>query len=201
MRKTEILAITGLGAGVVGSIAGAIMTNKMYKANKEALENGEFDNEDSVKRAKWKTGLTAVGTTLLAGLAIASGTGLALSYSNKNNNDNDYDDNDYDEYSTNSREELSESEKEWLKALKDNDLIDGITEQDVENARWAHSMAKEEIKDFIEDMTDNKGVEDMDVERIQNILEDTADSMEKAHYEIDNADRNINVIQGIVEQS
>ena len=194
MRKTEILAITGLGAGVVGSIAGAIMTNKMYKANKEALENGEFDNEDSVKRAKWKTGLTAVGTTLLAGLAIASGTGLALSYSNENKDNND------NGYSIKPEYEVEEAERQWLEALQDDDLIHGITEENIENSRWGHTMAKDEIKDFIEGMTDNKGVEDMDVERIQNILEDTADSMEKAHYEIDNADRNISVIQGIVEQ-
>lgn len=194
MRKAQILTLTGLGAGVVGSIAGAIMTNKMYKTNKEALENGEFDNEDKIKKAKWKTGLTAVGTTLLAGLAIASGTGLALSYSNENKDNND------NGYSIKPEYEVEEAERQWLEALQDDDLIHGITEENIENSRWGHTMAKDEIKDFIEGMTDNKGVEDMDVERIQNILEDTADSMEKAHYEIDNADRNISVIQGIVEQ-
>lgn len=198
MKKTQIMAITGLGAGVVGSVAGAIITGKMYKGNKRKIEDGEFEDEKEIKKAKLKTGISAVGTTLLAGLAIASGVGLAVSYTkdDKNNNYNG-------EYLKEPENNNIEEDEIWLKALsEESDLVDELIKNNEEQGFGLQTM-RDEIDEFVSGMQDNTNKDETltkESERIQNILSDIDDSIGDIYDSVDNIDRNNNVVQGIVEQ-
>lgn len=198
MKKTQIMAITGLGAGVVGSVAGAIITGKMYKGNKRKIEDSEFEDEKEIKKAKLKTGISAVGTTLLAGLAVASGVGLAVSYTkdDKNNNYNGG-------YLKESENNNIEEDEIWLKALsEESDLVDELIKNNEEQGFGLQTM-RDEIDEFVSGMQDNTNKDETltkESERIQNILSDIDDSIGDIYDSVDNIDRNNNVVQGIVEQ-
>lgn len=198
MKKTQIMAITGLGAGVVGSVAGAIITGKMYKGNKRKIEDGEFEGEKEIRKAKLKTGISAVGTTLLAGLAVASGVGLAVSYTkdDKNNNCNGG-------YLKESENNNIEEDEIWLKALsEESDLVDELIKNNEEQGFGLQTM-RDEIDEFVSGMQDNTNKDETltkESERIQNILSDIDDSIGDIYDSVDNIDRNNNVVQGIIEQ-
>lgn len=198
MKKTQIMAITGLGAGVVGSVAGAIITGKMYKGNKRKIEDSEFKDEKEIKKAKLKTGISAVGTTLLAGLAVASGVGLAVSYT-KDDKNNNYNGGYLNEPENNNIEE----DEIWLKALsEESDLVDELIKNNEEQGFGLQTM-RDEIDEFVSGMQDNTNKDETltkESERIQNILSDIDDSIGDIYDSVDNIDRNNNVVQGIVEQ-
>lgn len=198
MKKTQIMAITGLGAGVVGSVAGAIITGKMYKGNKRKIEDGEFEGEKEIKKAKLKTGISAVGTTLLAGLAVASGVGLAVSYT-KDDKNNNYNEGYLKEPENNNIEE----DEIWLKALsEESDLVDELIKNNEEQGFGLQTM-RDEIDEFVSGMQDNTNKDETltkESERIQNILSDIDDSIGDIYDSVDNIDRNNNVVQGIIEQ-
>ena len=199
MKKTQIMAITGLGAGVVGSVAGAIITGKMYKGNKRKIEDGEFEGEKEIKKAKLKTGISAVGTTLLAGLAVASGVGLAVSYTKDDNNNNNCNGGYLEEPENNNIEE----DEIWLKALsEESDLVDELIKNNEEQGFGLQTM-RDEIDEFVSGMQDNTNKDETltkESERIQNILSDIDDSIGDIYDSVDNIDRNNNVVQGIIEQ-
>ena len=201
MKKTQIMAITGLGAGVIGSVAGAIITGKMYKGNKRKIEGGEFENEKEIKKAKLKTGITAVGTTLLAGLAVASGVGLAVDYTKddkNNNNDNNTG------YLNEPENKNIEEDETWLRALsEESDLVDELIRNNEEQNVGLHTM-RDEIDEFVSGMQNNTDRDEVllkESERIQNILDDIDDSIDDIYNSVDNIDRNNNVVQGIIEQA
>lgn len=191
MKKTQILAITGITTGVAGSIAGAVMTGKMYKKNKEAIENNEIKDDKEIKKAKWKTGMTAVGTTLLAGLALASGVGLAMDYLDNENNDND-------EFSKNYNKNYKEYEEnqEWVKAVSE--LEESYGNDNIEQDNETNTMDNE-INEFIGSINNDKVISKEEINRIGDILDSTDKNMDKIDFLIDDASRNINVVQGIVE--
>ncbi len=199
MKKTQIMAITGLGAGVIGSVAGAIITGKMYKGNKRKIENGEFEDEKEIKKAKLKTGISAVGTTLLAGLAVASGVGLAVSYTkdDKNNNYNGG-------YLKEPENKDIEEDEIWLRALsEESDLVDELIKNNEEQGFGLQTM-RDEIDEFVSGMQNNTSKDEAlikESERIQNILDDIDDSIDDIYNSVDNIDRNNNVVQGIIEQA
>ena len=200
MKKTQIMAITGLGAGVIGSVAGAIITGKMYKGNKRKIEGGEFENEEEIKKAKLKTGITAVGTTLLAGLAVASGVGLAVDYTKddkNNNNDNNTG------YLNEPENKNIEEDETWLRALsEESDLVDELIRNNEEQNVGLHTM-RDEIDEFVSEMQNNTDRDEVllkESERIQNILDDIDDSIDNIYDSVDNIDRNNSVVQGIIEQ-
>ena len=200
MKKTQIMAITGLGAGVIGSVAGAIITGKMYKGNKRKIEGGEFENEEEIKKAKLKTGITAVGTTLLAGLAVASGVGLAVDYTKddkNNNNDNNTG------YLNEPENKNIEEDETWLRALsEESDLVDELIRNNEEQNVGLHTM-RDEIDEFVSEMQNNTDRDEVllkESERIQNILDDIDDSIDDIYDSVDNIDRNNSVVQGIIEQ-
>ena len=199
MKKTQIMAITGLGAGVIGSVAGAIITGKMYKGNKRKIENGEFEDEKEIKKAKLKTGISAVGTTLLAGLAVASGVGLAVSYTkdDKNNNYNGG-------YLKEPENKDIEEDEIWLRALsEESDLVDELIKNNEEQGFGLQTM-RDEIDEFVSGMQNNTSKDEAlikESEKIQNILDDIDDSIDDIYNSIDNIDRNNNVVQGIIEQA
>ena len=200
MKKTQIMAITGLGAGVIGSVAGAIITGKMYKGNKRKIEGGEFENEKEIKKAKLKTGITAVGTTLLAGLAVASGVGLAVDYTKddkNNNNDNNTG------YLNEPENKNIEEDETWLRALsEESDLVDELIRNNEEQNVGLHTM-RDEIDEFVSEMQNNTDRDEVllkESERIQNILDDIDDSIDDIYDSVDNIDRNNSVVQGIIEQ-
>ena len=200
MKKTQIMAITGLGAGVIGSVAGAIITGKMYKGNKRKIEGGEFENEEEIKKAKLKTGITAVGTTLLAGLAVASGVGLAVDYTKddkNNNNDNNTG------YLNEPENKNIEEDETWLRALsEESDLVDELIRNNEEQSVGLHTM-RDEIDEFVSGMQNNTDRDEVllkESERIQNILDDIDDSIDNIYDSVDNIDRNNSVVQGIIEQ-
>ena len=200
MKKTQIMAITGLGAGVIGSVAGAIITGKMYKGNKRKIEGGEFENEEEIKKAKLKTGITAVGTTLLAGLAVASGVGLAVDYTKddkNNNNDNNTG------YLNEPENKNIEEDETWLRALsEESDLVDELIRNNEEQNVGLHTM-RDEIDEFVSEMQNNTDRDEAllkESERIQNILDDIDDSIDNIYDSVDNIDRNNSVVQGIIEQ-
>ena len=200
MKKTQIMAITGLGAGVIGSVAGAIITGKMYKGNKRKIEGGEFENEKEIKKAKLKTGITAVGTTLLAGLAVASGVGLAVDYTKddkNNNNDNNTG------YLNEPENKNIEEDETWLRALsEESDLVDELIRNNEEQNVGLHTM-RDEIYEFVSGMQNNTDRDEVllkESERIQNILDDIDDSIDDIYDSVDNIDRNNSVVQGIIEQ-
>lgn len=199
MKKTQIMAITGLGAGVVGSVAGAIITGKMYKGNKRKIEDSEFKDEKEIKKAKLKTGISAVGTTLLAGLAVASGVGLAVSYTKDDKNNNNYNGGYLREPENNNIEE----DEIWLKALsEESDLVDELIKNNEEQGFGLQTM-RDEIDEFVSGMQDNTNKDETltkESERIQNILSDIDDSIGDIYDSVDNIDRNNNVVQGIIEQ-
>ena len=198
MKKTQIMAITGLGAGVIGSVAGAIITGKMYKGNKRKIENGEFEDEKEIKKAKLKTGMTAVGTTLLAGLAVASGVGLAVGYTkdDKNNNYNGG-------YLKEPENKNIEEDEIWLRALsEESDLVDELIKNNEEQGFGLQTM-RDEIDEFVSGMQNNTSKDEAlikESEKIQNILDDIDDSIDDIYNSVDNIDRNNNVVQGIIEQ-
>lgn len=199
MKKTQIMAITGLGAGVIGSVAGAIITGKMYKGNKRKIEDGEFENEKEIKKAKLKTGITAVGTTLLAGLAVASGVGLAVGYTkdDKNNNNNNAG------YLNEPENKNIEEDEAWLIALSESDLVDELIRNNEEQNVGLHTM-RDEIDEFVSGMQNNTDRDEAllkESERIQNILDDIDDSIDDIYDSVDNIDRNNSVVQGIIEQA
>ena len=199
MKKTQIMAITGLGAGVIGSVAGAIITGKMYKGNKRKIENGEFEDEKEIKKAKLKTGISAVGTTLLAGLAVASGVGLAVSYTkdDKNNNYNGG-------YLKEPENKDIEEDEIWLRALsEESDLVDELIKNNEEQGFGLQTM-RDEIDEFVSGMQNNTSKDEAlikESERIQNILDDIDDNIDNIYNSVDNIDRNNNVVQGIIEQA
>lgn len=199
MKKTQIMAITGLGAGVIGSVAGAIITGKMYKGNKRKIENGEFEDEKEIKKAKLKTGISAVGTTLLAGLAVASGVGLAVSYTkdDKNNNYNGG-------YLKEPENKDIEEDEIWLRALsEESDLVDELIKNNEEQGFGLQTM-RDEIDEFVSGMQNNTSKDETlikESERIQNILDDIDDNIDNIYNSVDNIDRNNNVVQGIIEQA
>ena len=199
MKKTQIMAITGLGAGVIGSVAGAIITGKMYKGNKRKIEDGEFEDEKEIKKAKLKTGMTAVGTTLLAGLAVASGVGLAVGYTkdDKNNNYNGG-------YLKEPENKNIEEDEIWLRALsEESDLVDELIRNNEEQNVGLHTM-RDEIDEFVSEMQNNTSKDEAlikESERIQNILDDIDDSIDDIYDSVDNIDRNNNVVQRIIEQA
>lgn len=199
MKKTQIMAITGLGAGVIGSVAGAIITGKMYKGNKRKIENGEFEDEKEIKKAKLKTGISAVGTTLLAGLAVASGVGLAVSYTkdDKNNNYNGG-------YLKEPENKDIEEDEIWLRALsEESDLVDELIKNNEEQGFGLQTM-RDEIDEFVSGMQNNTSKDEAlikESEKIQNILDDIDDSIDDIYNSVDNIDRNNNVVQGIIEQA
>lgn len=198
MKKTQIMAITGLGAGVIGSVAGAIITGKMYKGNKRKIEDGEFEDEKEIKKAKLKTGMTAVGTTLLAGLAVASGVGLAVGYTkdDKNNNYNGG-------YLKEPENKNIEEDEIWLRALsEESDLVDELIKNNEEQGFGLQTM-RDEIDEFVSEMQNNTSKDEAlikESERIQNILDDIDDSIDDIYDSVDNIDRNNNVVQRIIEQ-
>ena len=200
MKKTQIMAITGLGAGVIGSVAGAIITGKMYKGNKRKIEDGEFENEKEIKKAKLKTGITAVGTTLLAGLAVASGVGLAVGYTkdDKNNNNNNAG------YLNEPENKNIEEDEIWLRALsEESDLVDELIRNNEEQNVGLHTM-RDEIDEFVSGMQNNIDRDEAllkESERIQSILDDIDDSIDDIYDSVDNIDRNNSVVQGIIEQA
>lgn len=199
MKKTQIMAITGLGAGVIGSVAGAIITGKMYKGNKRKIEDGEFENEKEIKKAKLKTGITAVGTTLLAGLAVASGVGLAVGYTkdDKNNNNNNAG------YLNEPENKNIEEDEAWLIALSESDLVDELIRNNEEQNVGLHTM-RDEIDEFVSGMQNNIDRDEAllkESERIQSILDDIDDSIDDIYDSVDNIDRNNSVVQGIIEQA
>lgn len=200
MKKTQIMAITGLGAGVIGSVAGAIITGKMYKGNKRKIEGGEFENEEEIKKAKLKTGITAVGTTLLAGLAVASGVGLAVDYTKDDKNNNNNNDTGYLNEPENKNIEEDET---WLRALsEESDLVDELIRNNEEQNIGLHTM-RDEIDEFVSEMQNNTDKDEVllnESERIQNILDDIDDSIDDIYDSVDNIDRNNSVVQGIIEQ-
>ena len=202
MKKTQIMAITGLGAGVIGSVAGAIITGKMYKGNKRKIEVGEFENEEEIKKAKLKTGITAVGTTLVAGWAGAAGVGVAVDYTkdDKNNNNNNNNDTGYLNEPENKNIEEDET---WLRALsEESDLVDELIRNNEEQNVGLHTM-RDEIDEFVSEMQNNTDKDEVllnESERIQNILDDIDDSIDDIYDSIDNIDRNNSVVQGIIEQ-
>lgn len=199
MKKTQIMAITGLGAGVIGSVAGAIITGKMYKGNKRKIEDGEFEDEKEIKKAKLKTGISAVGTTLLAGLAVASGVGLAVSYTkdDKNNNYNGG-------YLKEPENKDIEEDEIWLRALsEESDLVDELIKNNEEQGFGLQTM-RDEIDEFVSGMQNNTSKDEAlikESERIQNILDDIDDNIDNIYNSVDNIDRNNNVVQGIIEQA
>lgn len=199
MKKTQIMAITGLGAGVIGSVAGAIITGKMYKGNKRKIEDGEFEDEKEIKKAKLKTGMTAVGTTLLAGLAVASGVGLAVGYTkdDKNNNYNGG-------YLKEPENKNIEEDEIWLRALsEESDLVDELIKNNEEQGFGLQTM-RDEIDEFVSEMQNNTSKDEAlikESERIQNILDDIDDSIDDIYDSVDNIDRNNNVVQRIIEQA
>ena len=199
MKKTQIMAITGLGAGVIGSVAGAIITGKMYKGNKRKIENGEFEDEKEIKKAKLKTGISAVGTTLLAGLAVASGVGLAVSYT-KDDKDNNYNGG----YLKEPENKNIEEDEIWLRALsEESDLVDELIKNNEEQGLGLQTM-RDEINEFVSGMQNNTSRDEAltkESERIQNILDDIDDSIDDIYDSVDNIDRNNNVVQGIIEQA
>ena len=199
MKKTQIMAITGLGAGVIGSVAGAIITGKMYKGNKRKIENGEFEDEKEIKKAKLKTGISAVGTTLLAGLAVASGVGLAVSYT-KDDKDNNYNGG----YLKEPENKNIEEDEIWLRALsEESDLVDELIKNNEEQGFGLQTM-RDEINEFVSGMQNNTSRDEAltkESERIQNILDDIDDSIDDIYDSVDNIDRNNNVVQGIIEQA
>ena len=200
MKKTQIMAITGLGAGVIGSVAGAIITGKMNKGNKRKIEGGEFENEEEIKKAKLKTGITAVGTTLLAGLAVASGVGLAVDYTKDDKNNNNNNDTGYLNEPENKNIEEDET---WLRALsEESDLVDELIRNKEEQNVGLHTM-RDEIDEFVSGMQNNTDRDEVllkESERIQNILDDIDDSIDDIYDSVDNIDRNNSVVQGIIEQ-
>ena len=178
MKKRQILVLTGMGVGLVGSLVGAVLTNKMYKGNREAIQNGEIKDDKEIKKAKLKTGTTALGTTILAGLAIASGAGLAMNYVK---NEKDEKNKDYGKYfvepnkayDNNYVSEVDEEmeDNEWLKALESgSDLI-----QEIEDKNIGDSI-DEEINEFITDM--NAEVEDL--KEIKELEKNLVDLVDKA---------------------
>ena len=199
MKKTQIMAITGLGAGVVGSVAGAIITGKMYKGNKRKIEYGGFEDEKEIKKAKLKTGISAVGTTLLAGLAVASGVGLAVSYT-KDDKNNYYNGGYLKEPENNNIEE----DEIWLRALsEESDLVDELIKNNEEQGFGLQTM-RDEIDEFVSEMQNNTNKDEAltkESERIQNILGDIDDSIDDIHDSVDNIDRDNNAVQGIIEQA
>lgn len=193
MNKKTILTLTGIGTGLVGSIAGAVLTKKLYDGNKQKVENGDIKDEVEIKKAKLKTRASALGTTLLAGLAIASGAGLAMSYGkdDKNNDSND----DYGKYYIEPNDKINEIAKEedkWLYEIED-EYDNLLNENEYDEAI--------SIKEF-------GVIKDGDqIERVKDILENTEESMDDIYNELnsideklDNIDRNTNVALGIIEQ-
>lgn len=163
MRKTQIMALVGIGTGVIGSITGAIITRNMYVKNKDKIESGEMNDEKEIKKAKWKTGTAAVGTTLLAGLAIASGVGLAISYTDEENEVGLLEE---------PKSNIDEDD-EWIKALnEESDLLD-ISVAD--NNEDLHSM-KDEIDEFVSSM--NSDIEEL--EEMKEIGQNMIDSANEA---------------------
>lgn len=203
MKKTQIMAITGLGAGVIGSVAGAIITGKMYKGNKRKIEGGEFENEKEIKKAKLKTGITAVGTTLLAGLAVASGVGLAVDYTKDDKNNNNNNNNNDTGYLNEPENKNVEEDEIWLRALnEESDLVDELIRNNEEQSVGLHTM-RDEIDEFVSGMQNNTDRDEVllkESERIQNILDDIDDSIDDIYDSVDNIDRNNSVVQGIIEQ-
>ena len=172
----------------------------MYKGNKRKIEGGEFENEEEIKKAKLKTGITAVGTTLLAGLAVTSGVGLAVDYTKddkNNNNDNNTG------YLNEPENKNIEEDETWLRALsEESDLVDELIRNKEEQNVGLHTM-RDEIDEFVSGMQNNTDRDEVllkESERIQNILDDIDDSIDDIYDSVDNIDRNNSVVQGIIEQ-
>ena len=173
MRKAQILALTGIGTGLVGSIAGAVLARKIYKNSKDKIESGEMNNEDDIKKAKWKTRFATAGAVAMTGLAIASGVGLAMQYAKEQEEENNK-----IEYLTNPNVEDNE---EWLMALsQESDLIDELIKNNEEQGLGLQTM-KDEIDEFMSSMDEqlNNALDvkeiGLDIKEIGEELGDLAD--------------------------
>lgn len=196
MRKKTILALTGIGTGLVGSIAGTVLTKKLYDSNKEKIEKGEINNEEEIKKARLKTRLSAVGTTLLAGLAIASGAGLAISYSKdeKSNDSNE----EYGKYFINPNDktnDIAEEDSKWLYEMEDeyDNLLNENKKNEEISTREFGIKTDENQMDKVKDILYDT---EQSIEEIYNDL----NSIDGIYNELDNIQKNNDTAQEIIEQ-